>query len=97
MTKRRRVLGRMLGGFRALRGAAEPHESFDEALLFGFQERATRATEQSISTCQTAGATVHAIGDAVVPRRVGPAISEGHALASKLARARAGAELGATA
>ena len=42
-------------------------------------------------------ATVHAIGDAVVPRRVGPAISEGHALASKLARARAAAELGATA
>jgi 2,4-dienoyl-CoA reductase-like NADH-dependent reductase (Old Yellow Enzyme family) len=44
-------------------------------------------------------ATVHAIGDAVVPRRVGPAISEGHALASQLAPAwaRAGAELGATA
>ena len=44
-------------------------------------------------------ATVHAIGDAVVPRRVGPAISEGHALASELApaRPRAGAELGATA
>jgi 2,4-dienoyl-CoA reductase (NADPH2) len=42
------------------------------------------------------GAAVHAIGDAVVPRRVGPAISEGHALAVALAATAAQHELGAT-
>jgi 2,4-dienoyl-CoA reductase (NADPH2) len=41
------------------------------------------------------GAAVHAIGDAVVPRRVGPAISEGHALAVALAATATRHELGA--
>jgi hypothetical protein len=43
------------------------------------------------------GATVHAIGDAVVPRRVGPAISEGRALAATLSAVQSRFELGAPA
>jgi 2,4-dienoyl-CoA reductase (NADPH2) len=43
------------------------------------------------------GATVHAIGDAVVPRRVGPAISEGRALAATLRTVQPRFELGAPA
>jgi 2,4-dienoyl-CoA reductase (NADPH2) len=41
--------------------------------------------------------TVHVIGDAVVPRRVGPAISEGRALGAALRAARSGFEVGALA
>jgi methyl-accepting chemotaxis protein len=47
----------MLRGLRALSGPPEPRQSLDEAQLFGFQERASRATEESMSTCQAAGAT----------------------------------------
>jgi hypothetical protein len=43
------------------------------------------------------GATVRAIGDAVVPRRVGPAISEGRALAVTLRAVKPRLELGAPA
>lgn len=44
-----------------------------------------------------ASATVHVIGDALVPRRVGHAISEGRAAAEAIARARARDELKAPA
>jgi 2,4-dienoyl-CoA reductase (NADPH2) len=43
------------------------------------------------------GATIHAIGDAVVPRRVGPAISEGRALAATLSAVQPRFALGAPA
>jgi methyl-accepting chemotaxis protein len=53
---KRRVLERVLESVRP-RGAAERRGALDEAVLLSCHERAARAADTSMSTCQAAGAT----------------------------------------
>ncbi|HMI90755.1 MAG TPA: methyl-accepting chemotaxis protein [Polyangiales bacterium] len=56
MSKRRRVLARVLESVRPARSSAA-RPALDEAVLLNCHERAARAAEVSMSTCQAAGAT----------------------------------------
>ncbi|HEY6561539.1 MAG TPA: methyl-accepting chemotaxis protein [Polyangiaceae bacterium] len=54
---KRRVLARVLNSVRPARASSARPSAIDESVLLSCQDRASRAAETSMSTCQAAGAT----------------------------------------